>query len=285
MTREQWCPFAIQRIGAQGATAKRGYPNGVQGVANKDLLNATKRGEIKHDSGGPLSATLGVLDTHPINSWQFTVDDSGIYQHYPVDANCWHGNDTDPDQDVRANIELVGVEHTRANGNAIGQGPALKLSPTQIELTAKLTRWLADNGGRPQLLRYAVGLDAETDQWLECEHGEVGNTWTDCPSHRIPWAEVFALAEGEDDMASILRREQDQASGLEFLYLYNGPVPIRRYGSTMRAQDGSDERAGREALNFGGKWFWQRYFTDENTETHAPGTFIPEGFLSLTEGD
>lgn len=179
---EQWCPFAIPRIGAMGLEAKNGYPNGVQGVEAGRLINAPKRGEVKHDSTGPLAPTLGVLDTHPINSWHFTVDDTGIYQHYPVDANCWHGNDTDPDQDVRANIELVGIEHTRVDGQ-------LSLTPRQVELTTQLTQWLMESRGFQTAQRY--GPAEVQDGWMLFEHNEVGNTPTACPSGRIPWPRIL----------------------------------------------------------------------------------------------
>lgn len=180
---EQWCPFAIVRIGAQGLDAKRGYPGGVQGLPDELKINAPKRGEVKHDSTGPLSATLGVLDNHPINSWHFTVD-LEVYQHYPVDANCWHGNDTDPDQDVRANIELVGVEHTRVNGQ-------MALHPRQLELTGQLSKWLMETRGRPLAYRFPGYGPPASNAWELCEHNEVGNTPTACPSGRIPWDEIL----------------------------------------------------------------------------------------------
>ncbi len=182
---EQWCPFAIRRIGAQGLGAKNGYPGGVQGLVTAFWIESPKRGEIKHDSVGPLSATLGVLDTHPINSWHFTVDDSGLYQHYPVDANCWHGNDTDPDDDIRANIELVGVEHTRPNA-----AMASPLSHIQLMWTAQLTQWLMDTRERPIAVRFGDSFDPRRE-WELCEHNEVGNQPTACPSGRIPWDEIM----------------------------------------------------------------------------------------------
>ncbi len=181
---EQWCPFAIRRIGAQGLDAKRGYPHGVQGFPNAPLNDSPKRGEVKHDSTGPLAPTLGVLDTHPINSWHFTVDDSGLYQHYPVDANCWHGNDTDPDQDVRANIDLVGVEHTRVGG-------AMALTSRQIAFTTQLTAWLMQTRERPYAYRFPGYGPHADNAWLLTEHNEVGNTPTACPSGRIPWDTIL----------------------------------------------------------------------------------------------
>ncbi len=182
---EQWCPFAARRVGAQGLSAKHGYPGGIQGVPADNLMTAPKRGEVKHDSVGPLTATLGVLDTHPINSWHFTVDDSGIYQHYPVDANCWHGNDTDPDQDVRANVDLVGVEHTRVGG-------AMALTTRQVDYTTELTAWLMQTRGFVKAMRLTSAMPA----WGLYEHNEVGNTPTACPSGRIPWATILQTLEG-----------------------------------------------------------------------------------------
>ncbi len=268
---EQWCPFAVKRIGAQGLDAKRGY-KGVTGVPAAHLVYAPKRGEIKHDSTGPLAQTLGVLDNHPINSWQFTIDDSGIYQHYPIDANCWHGNDTDPDQDVRANIDLVGIEHTRAKDNVIGV--PRKLSVIQTELTTKLTRWLSETRERPLVYRFPSFGPQADNAWELCEHNEVGNDPTACPSGRIPWEIILKLLEGD----AMLKYETDHATNLQFLYLYNGDKAIRRYGSTMRDAQGNDERAGRECLNFGGNWLWWRHFTDE-------GYWDAAGYLSDVEGD
>lgn len=57
-----------------------------------------------------------------------------------------------------------------------------------------------------------------------------------------------------------------------FIVLYNKGVPIRKFGST----DGMHQ--GREAMNFGGTWWWIRHFTEN-------GTFDPIGFISDTEGD
>ena len=56
-----------------------------------------------------------------------------------------------------------------------------------------------------------------------------------------------------------------------FIILYNGNVPIRKFGST----DGLHQ--GREARNYGGEWWWVRHFTD--------GDFDPVGYLSTEEGD
>lgn len=203
---EQICPFAIWRPGAQGTDAKVGYPGGVQGVPREHWMAAPKRGEVKHDSVGPLDATLGVLDTHPINSWQFTVDDTGIYQHYPVDANCWHGNDTDPDDDVRANIDLVGVEHPREAGG-------MALTTMQLAYTTQLTAWLMETRGRGHATR-GKSMTRHGAEWLLAEHNEVGNTPTACPSGRIPWDAIMTAIE-EAAMPERVWLVGDERAGLE----------------------------------------------------------------------
>ena len=95
-----------------------------------------------------------------------------------MSAHCWHGNDTDDDGDVRANIDLVGVEHE-------GGGPGNESEPltvAQLEATIKLTAWMAAQFELTRFERF--GYHGRADAWLLVEHNEVGNTPTACPSGR-----------------------------------------------------------------------------------------------------
>lgn len=243
---ELWCPFAIKRISAMGLSAKNGYPGGIMGVPTDNLMSAPKHGEIKHDSTGPLSATFGVLDTHEINSWHFTIDEE-IYQHYPVAANCWHGNDTDPDDDVRANVDLVGIEHTRINTAQL-----VPLAPRQVELTTKLTTWLSQNAGLSNYTRIHRGGKQTPDTWLLCEHNEVGNTPTACPSGRIPWQQIMGglIVPGRKFAYG------DEQNGLEL----RGLQQVTWIGGTEVIAVGDPEAVGlgRYAKLFGDTWWWLR---------------------------
>ena len=165
-----WCPFAERR---DGPTSKVGY-SGALGIT------APKRGEIKHSAEGGLAGAFGVLDAANDASWHFTIAYDRIYQHYPVEANCWHGNDTDDDQAVRANIDLVGVEHLGKAGEALTQ--------FQLDATVKLTQWLAALAGRSTYTRWPTQTG-----WVLAEHRELGNTPTACPSARIPWVKVMEM--------------------------------------------------------------------------------------------
>ena len=160
-----WLDFCMRR---DGPTQKIGYAIG---------KTSPKRGEIKHSAEGGLAGIFSVLDNLANDaSWQFTIAYDKIYQHYPVEANCWHGNDTDDDQNVRANIDLVGIEHLGKAGEP--------LTPYQIDATVALTVALAKLTGRTPM-RFP-----QQSGWTMAEHNELGNTPTACPSGRIPWGTI-----------------------------------------------------------------------------------------------
>lgn len=164
-----WMPSAIRR---DGPTTKMGY-SGALGTTSP------KRGEIKHSAEGTLDGAFGILDGPSSASWHFTVAKDGrIFQHYPAEVNCWHGNDTDADQNVRANIDLIGVEHEGKVGEA--------LTAAQLDATVRLTRYLAEVFGRTTFSRFP-----NQTGWTLVEHNEVGDAPTACPSNRIPWEAVF----------------------------------------------------------------------------------------------
>lgn len=186
------CPFAVWMPGPRN---KPGKHNNFGYDQWGDF--SPKRGSVLHDSTGPLQATLGVVLAGGVPNWQFTIDDlTGIiYQHYEVSANCWHGNDTDPDGEVRANIDLVGIEHTRPDRDV----PS-RLSDLAVAATARLGRWLAAANGFDLVVRYPDQIGA----WTLAEHNEVGNDPTSCPSGRIPWGAVMAAVNTEEEESNVI---------------------------------------------------------------------------------
>lgn len=175
------CPFAIWRPGPKW---KAGYT--VFGRTSE------KHGVVDHSSGGPLAATLGELDSWKTKSWQFTNDDSGLYQHYPISDVCWHAG-------FKANKAYVGVEST-------GKDDPLTLR--QYDHLLELHLWLKERG-------VLTVCELRTDLW---EHG-----WlmpTDCPSGRIPWSRLISDLKEEpmeiqDDFAELRAIEMAEMSGPE----------------------------------------------------------------------
>jgi len=245
---ELWCPFAIPWPGPPGKVGAGG------------ALASPKRGEVKHSAEGYWDGAHGVLSNPGIqSSWHFTVGEY-IEQHYAIDANCWHANDTDPDGLVRSNFAMVGVEHIGVAGEPLTQG--------QIDNTILLTRWLAQQFGRSGFGRYP----AQFKLWTLAEHNQVGNDPTACPSGRIPW-EVIMNQLGTGRFAY-----GDQQNGLELRQsqqvLWINGVEVLSIG------DPEGEGLGRIAKNFGkegdpdpfapDRWYWLRksendeaYWTDE----------------------
>jgi hypothetical protein len=210
---------------------------------------ADKRGEVKHSMAGSFDGAMGVLSGPAQSSWHFSVcKDGRVYQHYPLSANTWHGNDSDDDDNVAANIDLVGVEHE-------GGGPGNESEPltyAQLDATTRLTGWMMAQFGFSACAR--LGSTSAT-VWLLVEHNEVGNTATACPSGRIPWAEIqtrLAVPAPAPDHDTTLDVRPGY-NGIEtvgvYQILYVGGVPIWRYGGVS---------AGASAKNFGGAWVYLR---------------------------
>ena len=170
----EWCDFATRRDGPPSKFG--GYAAG---------NSSPKRGEVKHSMVGSYGGALSVLDNLSVpSSWHFSVlKDGSIVQHYPLSANCWHGNDSDNDGEVRANIDLIGVEHE-------GGGPGNESEPltdAQLLATIQLTRWAAEQFSLTRFARFPE----QWDVWTLAEHNQVGNSPTACPSRRIPWDAVL----------------------------------------------------------------------------------------------
>src|SRR3954454_17405963 len=94
---ETWCPFAVRHDGP-ATKVDGGWRTGL--------------GAVLHSADGSLEGAFGELakvsGAKPSDwqkSWHFTVDDSGIFQHYPLEAQTWHAGPA-------ANPYYVGIEHT-----------------------------------------------------------------------------------------------------------------------------------------------------------------------------
>ena len=175
-----------------------------------------KRGDVKHSAEGWATYLKFLIETRlAIKSWHFTVLlDGTIWQHYPIDAHCWHAGDTDDDDDVRANIELVGIEHE----GLVGQ----PLTAEQTQATVEITQFCAEYFERSAA--YARFPVQPSDGWTLVEHTEVSNAFTACPSDRIPWDDILELLE-EDDMKPQLIREASSPyvfilAGVWYSYLH-----------------------------------------------------------------
>jgi hypothetical protein len=222
------CPFAIWTPGPR---------NLAPGTFNNFGYSWTgefspKRGAVLHDSTGPLQPTLNVVLAGGVPNWHFTVDDATglVYQHYEVEANCWHGNDTDPDDGVSANIDFVGIEHTRPNARV-----ASKLTEAGISATVALNQWLAEVCGFSLIVRFPDQVGA----WALADHNQVGNTPTACPSGRIPFDEILRRLhdprQEDDDMTpQFIKRkgshETYRAEGKAFV-LNKSAVEREDYGA------------------------------------------------------
>lgn len=176
----EWCPFAIRRDGPQW---KGGYYIG--GVFVKA---SPKSGEIKHSAEGGWAGLYSVLDGAARSCWTFTVGYDRIEQHYPFSWNLWHGADADNDGGVNANVQLIGIEHLGSAGQP--------LTPYQIDATTRISRWAMSERGYVDTTRDMFN----TRDWRMAEHNQVSDTFTDCPSGRIPWAKIRARLKGDEPM-------------------------------------------------------------------------------------
>lgn len=166
-----------------GALVVPGNPDKVGYDALGFGVKGPKRGDVKHSAEG-WAAYLKFLvqSSLAIKSWHFSVLTDGTkWQHYPINVHCWHAGDTDDDHDVRANIELVGIEHEGLVGTP--------LTAEQTQATIEISRFCA--GVFERTAAYARFPVQPADGWTLVEHTEVSNTFTACPSGRIPWEDVL----------------------------------------------------------------------------------------------
>lgn len=171
----EWWPQAVRR---DGPAWKAGYISAG--------LTKVKRGEVKHSAEGYWAGLYSVLDGPARSSWHFTVGYDRVEQHYALSWNTWHGNDTDNDGAVMANLDLIGIEHLGVAGEP--------LTEYQVHMTTELTRWAAAQFGLSTFARYPQ----QAEVWTLAEHKQVGDTATGCPSNRIPWDEILKRLQGND---------------------------------------------------------------------------------------
>ncbi len=150
------------------------------------------RAAVYHSVEGSLASALAVLDGPRESSWHLTNPKVGkMLQHYRIGTLAWHargGNDWS-----------LGVE----NAGRAGQ----PLTESQVQNLADFSAWLTDE----EWLPYLSYIAAARTLW---EHNEVGAQAsppyiTECPSERIPWAEIIRRAEEEDDNMLFLVETKD----------------------------------------------------------------------------
>jgi len=250
---ELFYPGAVQR---PGPPSKQGYGSG---------QSSFKRGEVKHSAEGYWDGLYSVLDNLSIpSSWHFTVGYDRVEQHYSLEADCWHANDTDPDGLVRGNFALVGIEHLGVAGEP--------LTPYQVTETIALSRWMAAQQGLPAFGRYP----AQFKLWTLAEHNQVGNDPTACPSGRIPWEVIMTELNANAGTSFELGNQQNglELRGLQQVHWLGG-VEVLALG------DPEGVGLGRLAKNFGPEqgpergdiWYWLR---------KGPGNIA---YWSTVEGD
>jgi hypothetical protein len=180
---ETYIPWATRR---PGPWAKTGYPS----ASTRTL--AQIEGEVKHSMEGSLQAGFGELDKLTRQaSWHFSISKIGLlYQHYPLEAVCWHAGgpgDMQADTALIGNLTLIGVEHEGVAGEP--------LTPAQLATTIRLSE---DVRGLCPL----VGMFPPTLRRNLWEHGWLSQTA--CPSGRIPWPTIIAAL-----MAPVPPAEED----------------------------------------------------------------------------
>ena len=152
-----------------------------------------KLGTVVHSAEGWGSYLKFLVQTRlAIKSWHFSIlRDGTIWQHYPIDVHCWHAGDTDDDDDVRANIDLDGIEEEGLVG--------MPLTPEQTQSTVRVIHFQAEYFERSAA--YARFPVQPSDGWTLVEHTQVSNTFTACPSDRVNWDDILELLKEDDEMA------------------------------------------------------------------------------------
>ena len=207
---ELWMPEAIKK---PGHPDKVGYDE--LGFGNK----GPKRGTVVHSAEGWRTELLRLVkDINRRASWHFSVlTDGTIWQHYPIDAHCWHSGDTDDDGGVRGNLELGGVEEEGLAGTP--------LTTEQNESTARIIIFNANYFNRDDIYtRYPI---MPTGGWTLAEHNQISNTYTACPSDRVDWEALMALL--------VTQEVEDMATAF---WKATGPTVYFVNGNTKRAMHG-----------------------------------------------
>lgn len=126
-----------------------------------------------------------------IHSWHITNCMNGrVVQHYPFTARCWHA--------TTANQEYAAVENE-------GDYPREQsLNEPQI---ANAVRFISDiatwKGWAPS--RPKTSTDKAYTLWEHTEVPLLGGSDSECPSGRIPWAEILRQLEGQPEEQEMIR--------------------------------------------------------------------------------
>ncbi len=205
---ELWMPGAVIIKGVDSVTGYDAYGWGNEGP---------KRGDVKHSAEGWRTALRSII-VNGQKSWHFTVlTDGVIWQHFPIDRHCWHATDTDDDDGVKANLDLVGIEHEGVAGQ--------ELTAEQVQSTVEISRFCAEQYNRDS--NYTRHPIYSADGWALVEHNEVGNTPTACPSDRIPW-DLVLEGLGGDEEEELFQLVEEGNGTVWVMHLDAGGFPMSR---------------------------------------------------------
>lgn len=156
-------PSAIWR-----PTSKQGY-----GSDNQHLF----QGAVVHSMDGSLAAGFGVLDsTTRQASWHFSIANNGqVYQHVDTNNISWTSGS------YQANKKFWGIEC---------EGAGTPLTAAQLQAVGQLLAWLwATHGTQGGFVRRVT-------LWEHNEMTIFGSAPTACPSGRVIWPTIIAVASG-----------------------------------------------------------------------------------------
>lgn len=127
-------------------------------------------GIVNHSAEGYRTAMLQRVASPTSGvSWPFSVmQDGAVYQHYELEASCWHGGN------AWVNEHYVGVEHEGVTGQ--------ELTTVQLANSVELNRWIAGVKRFPMSRGLTLFEHREVATLVVPNHGP-----TSCPSGRIPW--------------------------------------------------------------------------------------------------
>jgi len=155
-----------------------------------DRVNGARNlvtGFVAHSAEGYANGLLSVLAPTSDRrvSWHLSnLKDGRLWQHYPVDAQCWASGAATP------NNSFVAMEH-----EGVASEP---LTEAQIDTTVRVLGELAAYGGwQPRRPTSPTDLTATLYEHRECTR--FGSLATACPSGRIPWDEILRRLSGEED--------------------------------------------------------------------------------------
>ena len=208
-----------------------GHPDKVGYDAYGWGVSGPMEGDVKHSAEGWAKSLKSLVqDINRRASWHFSILTGGaIWQHYPINAFCWHSGDTDDDGAVRGNMELVGIEHEGLVGTP--------LTAEQTTATIAVTKFCAEHFERDNsYARYPV---MPADGWTLAEHNQISNSYTACPSDRVDWDAVLAGLVEEDKVYKLF---QTPDSKVWLVETTGGGHPVLR--KQIPNQQAQDQLAG-----------------------------------------